>query len=146
MILSCTPNLQVLYIILPPKVINSHTNGDKARQGNSYSNVLCHNQKDGNQSTHIKYKHINIRAKKQTPQSTPKRDRNHLKSTPKIYVAGLTKEIEGATIIKIKVGKQEVPLKCNIVHNLTFPIVLGRDMMNVTMIAMDYIENKIYLY
>jgi len=57
---------------------------------------------------------------------------------------GGTKEIEGATIIKIKVGKQEVPLKCHIVHNLTFPIVLGRDMMNVTMIAMDYIGSRIY--
>ena len=86
-IVSCTPNLQVLYIILPPKVIISHTNGDKARQGYSYSNVLCHNQKDGNQSTHIEYEHINIKVKKQTPQSTPKRGRNHLKSTPKIYVA-----------------------------------------------------------
>ena len=40
-------------------------------------------------------------------------------------IGGLTKEIEGATIIKIKVGKQEIPLKCHIVHNLTFPIVLG---------------------
>ena len=59
-------------------------------------------------------------------------------------IGGLTKEIEGATIIKIKIGKHELPLKCHIVHNMAFPIVLGRDMMNITMIAVDHRESKIY--
>ena len=85
LIVSCTPNLQVLYIILPPKVINSHTNGDKARQGNTYSNVLCHNQKDGNQSTHVKYKNINIRAKKQKPNAHTK----ERQESPKIHTQDL---------------------------------------------------------
>ena len=59
-------------------------------------------------------------------------------------IGGVTKEIKGATIVKIKIGKQELPLKCHIVHNLAIPIVLGRDMMNITTIAIDLIESKIF--
>ena len=56
-------------------------------------------------------------------------------------IGGITKEIKGATIVKIKIGKQELPLKCHIVHNLAIPIVLGRDMMSITTIAIDLIED-----
>ena len=41
-------------------------------------------------------------------------------------IGGVMKDVEGAIIIKIKVGKQEIPLKCHIVHNMAYPITDGK--------------------
>ena len=59
-------------------------------------------------------------------------------------IGGVMKDVEGAIIIKIKVGKQEIPLKCHIVHNMAYPILMGRDIMAVIMISMDLRGNRIY--
>ena len=70
MILSCTPKLQEqMYIILPPKEINSHTN--RERQGETTpiqtSDAITRKKNKKKQSPHIKYKHIDIPVQKYIP-------------------------------------------------------------------------------
>ena len=67
MILSYTPKSQEqMYIILPPKEINSHANGERQGETTPIQTFYAITRKK-KQSTHIKYKHIDITVQKYIP-------------------------------------------------------------------------------
>ena len=66
MILSYTSKSQEqMYIILPPKEINSHTNGERQGETTPIQTFYAITRKK--QSTDDKYKHIDITVQKYTP-------------------------------------------------------------------------------
>ena len=61
-----------------------------------------------------------------------------------VGIGNVTKAVLGAIIIEVVVGENKLPLKCHIVENMKYPMVLGRDMMDCVMIAIDHNDNRIY--
>ena len=54
------------------------------------------------------------------------------------------KKILGAVFLEIEVGNNKLPLKCHIIEQMKYDIVLGRDMLDATLIAMDHIKTNIH--
>ena len=48
-----------------------------------------------------------------------------------VGIGGVTKDIEGAIITKVEIGEHTLPLKCHIVRNMKFPIVLVKLLQNL---------------
>ena len=60
-----------------------------------------------------------------------------------VGINNISKPVLGTVMFELKVGINILPLKCYVVENIKYNIVLGRDMLNKMMVMMDLSTNKI---
>ena len=61
-----------------------------------------------------------------------------------VGIGGVNKDVHGAIIIAVKVNSNRLLLKCQVVDDMPYPIVLGREMMNIITSKIDYSDSRIH--
>ena len=61
-----------------------------------------------------------------------------------VGIGNIPKPVHGAVILEIKIGENVLPLKCYVVDNIKYSIVLGRDMLDSVMTGMDHERSTIF--
>ena len=61
-----------------------------------------------------------------------------------VGIGDIPQQIQGAVLLDIEIGDKILTLKCLVLEDMKYDIVLGRDMLDLWMLGINYTKSMIY--